>query len=49
MGEGVRAKALSLLTEDAAEDVGDLAYGGVGLDAFEDGGEGVTGADGDGA
>ena len=40
---------LSLLAEDAAEDVGYLADGGVGLYAFEDGGDGVVGADGDGA
>ena len=38
-----------MLAEDAAEDVGDLAYGGVGLYAFEDGGDGVVCADGDGA
>ena len=46
-GRGGRfAGGLSLFAEDAAEDVGDLAYGGVGLDAIEDGGNGVFATDG---
>ena len=48
-GSGKSPGVLSLLAEDAAEDVGYLADGGVGLDTLEDGGNGVAGTDGDGA
>ena len=49
VGEGVGwSGVLSLLAEYAAEDIGDLADGGVGLNAFEDGGDGVVGAYRDG-
>jgi len=35
-----------VFAEDAAEGVGDFAYGGVGFDGSEDGGEKIFGADG---